>query len=108
MFKWICFGTAVLFGIAVLVLVHNLKTEVTASLDSAQKTVAQANQAVATVNEKLPEIVDGVKKSTETLSDLAEDVELIKSVAGIRSEQAKRGLRGLATYADEIQKTLTE
>ncbi len=105
-FKWICYGTAVLFGVAVLGLVYDLKTDVTSSLDTAQVAITEANQAVATLNEKLPEILAEVQGGTETLSGLAEDVELIKSVAGIHSDQAGRGVRSLITYADEIQKVL--
>lgn len=108
MFKWICFSTALLFGIAVLALIYDLKQDVTSSLEAAHTAVTDANRAVATVNDKLPDIVTEVKKGTETLSALAEDVELIKSVAGIHSEQAERGMRSLATYADEIQKLLAD
>ena len=77
-------------------------------MTAAQAAVSDANQAVSTVNEKLPQIIVEVKKGTETLSALAEDVELIKSVAGVRSEQSERGMRGLATYADEVQKVLAD
>ncbi len=108
MFKWTCLSAAILFGIVILWLVYDLKRDVTASIDTANVTVAEANDVMATVNAKLPEIISEVKKGTETLSDLAEDVELIKSVAGIRNDQKDRGLRGLANYANEIQKVLAE
>ena len=58
------------------------------------------------MNEKLPDIVSAVNIGTETLSGLAQDVELIKSIAGIRSDQTDQGLLGLLGYADQIQKVL--
>lgn len=101
MFKWICLSIAVIFGVVLLILIIDLKHDVTDSLDTAK-------EAVTTVNERLPEIIGEVKSGTETLAALAEDVELIKSVAGLNAEQSDRGVRGLATYADELQKVLAE
>ncbi len=101
MFKWTCFSVASIFGVVLLILVVDLKRDVTASL-------TEANTTVTTVNEKLPEMLGEVKAGTETLAALAEDVELIKSLAGLDAEQSRQGFRGLATYADEIQKLLAE
>ncbi len=84
-----------------MVVILQLKSDVTSAVD-------EANEAVAVVNERLPEIMTEVKTGTETLAGLAEDVELIKSLAGLNAEQAKQGFRGLATYADEIQKVLVD
>jgi hypothetical protein len=106
MFKWTCFAVAVVFGIVLLVLIVDLKKDVTASLDKANEAVANANQAVAVVNERLPEMIGEVKAGTGTLAELAEDVELIRSLAGLQAEQSKQGFRGLATYADEVQRIL--
>lgn len=105
MFKWACFGLAVLFGMAILALLYDLKRDVTASLETARTTASEANQAVGTVNARLPEILAEVKAGTKALSRVADDVELIRSVAGIQDE-TKHNLRGLATYADEIQRVL--
>ena len=105
-FNWICYATAVVFGVAVLALIYGLKSEVTVSLDSAQMAITEANQAIGIVNEKLPDIVAAVNRGSETLSGLAEDVELIKSVAGIRGDQTDQGFRSLLNYADEIQKAV--
>jgi len=101
MFKWICLSIAVIFGIVLLVMIASLKRDVTESMGN-------ANEAVVTVNERLPEIIGEVKSGTEMLAGLAEDVELIKSLAGLNAEQSDRGVRGLATYADEIQKVLAD
>ena len=106
MFKWACFTVAVLFGIAILGLLYELKRDVTSSLETAHAAVSEANQAVTTVNARLPEILVEVKAGTETLSQLAEDVDLIRSVAGIQDEQGEHNLRSLATYADELQNVL--
>lgn len=104
MFKWACLANAIIFGLVVLYMIHDLKRDVTGSLESAQQAVSKANVALETVNGKLPTIVSEVKKGTETLSGLAEDVKLLKSVVGI--EQDDRGLRGLANYADQVQRAL--
>ncbi len=108
MFKWVCFGAAAGFGIVTLVFIYQLKTEVTSALASAESAVEDANQAVTTVNDQLPEIIAQVKTGTETLSQLAEDVELIKSVAGVSDGTSDKGIRGLATYADEMQQMLRD
>ena len=107
-FKWACFGLASVFAVAVLWLLYDLKSDLTRSLETTQATVAEANQAVATVNVKLPQIIDEVTKGTETLSELAEDVDLIKRVAGVPNEDTGRGIRSLAEYADEIQQVLAQ
>ena len=78
----------------------------TTSLDNAKKTVTKANETISTVNDRLPDILGEVKKGTETLSGLAEDVDLIKSVAGLDKQESKRGLRDIADYADAIQDVL--
>ena len=95
-----------IFGVVLVVLLVDLKRDITESVETANVTVRDANQTITTVNQRLPEIVDEVKIGTETLAGLAEDVELIKSLAGLDAEQADRGVRGLATYADAIQKVL--
>ena len=107
MFKWACFGVAVLLAMAMLGLLYDLKRDVTSSLETARTAVTEANLAVTTVNTRLPEILAEVKAGTETLSQLAEDVELIRSVAGIQENEGEHNLRSLATYSDEIQKVLT-
>lgn len=94
MFKWTCLVVAVLFGMLILVLVWDVKRD--------------ADESLAVINEQLPEMMVEVKAATQTLAGLAEDVELIKSLAGISAEQSKQGFRGLATYADEIQRVLVE
>ena len=101
MFKWTCFASGAIFGIALLVVILQLKSDVTSAVD-------EANEAVAVVNERLPEIMTEVKTGTKTLAGLAEDVELIKSLAGLSAERSKQGFRGLATYADEVQRVLVE
>ena len=106
MFKWACLTTAIVFGLIALVLIYDLKRDVTDSLHSAQQAVGKANAALETVNGELPTIVGEVKKGTETLSGLAEDVKLLKSVVGI--EKNDRGLRGLASYADQVEQALAD
>jgi hypothetical protein len=94
MFKWTCLSVAVVFGVVLLVLIVDLKRDVT--------------EPVQTINAQLPEIIGEVKSGTETLAGLAKDVELLKSLAGLGAQQSKEGFRGLATYADEVQKMLVD
>lgn len=104
-FQWTCLAAACVFGSAILYVVLDLKSDVTSSLDKAQVTLKKANSSIDAIGNKLPKIVDQVKNGTETLSNLAEDVELIKSIAGITS-QHKGSFRQLAVYAQEIQMVL--
>ena len=106
MFKWTCLVLAVLFALWLGWMIWDFKRDVSTSLASAQQAVDEANTAVFTVNQQLPGIISEVKKGTATLSGLAEDVDLIKSVVGIEQDSNQPGLRGLATYADEIQAVL--
>ena len=57
MFKWTCFGVAVAFGVVLLVMIFDLKKDVTTSLDTANEAVSNANEAVAVVNQRLPEMI---------------------------------------------------
>ena len=107
-FRWVCYGTAVLFGVILLWMIADLRAQVKESLNTAQETAREGNRAMKTVNEKLPQIVTEVKKGTETLAELSEDVKLIKSVAGVGNDDQQRGLRGLALYADALQKVFAE
>lgn len=107
-FRWICLVLASGFGVIVLWQIHDLKSRVTTSLDNAKETVGKANETISTVNDRLPDILGEVKKGTETLSGLAEDVDLIKSVAGLDKQESKRGLRDIADYADAIQGVLRD
>ena len=107
-FQWICLGLAVVFGTVLLWQIRSLKQNVTNSLDKARETTKKANDTLATVNEQLPSILGEVRKGTETLSGLAEDVELIKSVAGLENTESNRGLREIAHYADAMQRVLRE
>lgn len=106
MFKWACLAAACIFAAIMIYLIVDLKQDVTRSIGSAETALVNANEALSTVNGKLPTIVEEVKRGTETLSQVAEDIKLMKSVVGI--EKNDRGLRGLATYADEIQQVLVE
>lgn len=106
MFKWICFAAGLIVSLIALILLYQIKVDVAQKLESAKLTIDKSNQTLTTVNQKLPEIVAEIKKGTAALSDLAEDVELIKSVAGIDNDEPSRGIRSLAVYANEIQKRL--
>lgn len=105
-FRWACLASACVLASVVIYLIVDLKRDVTRSLSSAEQALSKANETLATVNRELPTIVGEVKKGTGTLSQVSEDIKLLKSVVGI--EKNERGLRGLASYADEIQRVLLE
>lgn len=106
-FQWACLAAAILFGLTILWMIYDLKREVQRSLTAAGEATELGKEAMNTVNEQLPEMVVEVKKGTKTLAELSEDVKLIKSVTGVENEN-QRGLRGLAVYANEVQKFLAE
>lgn len=58
----------------------------------------QAKRATVTINEKLPEILDKTRKSTETLAVLSEDIRQLRDLAGA-SDVRDRSLVG---YADAV------
>ena len=108
LFKWTCFGAAILFAGALFWMLSDLKTKLTASVDRARTTIEDAKETIAVVNGQLPLILAETKQSTQTLARLADDVELMKSIAGVNDQSNNRGVRSLALYAEELQSILAE
>lgn len=107
-FRWICLGMACLFGVILLWMISDFKRRMIASVSRADLALKKVNESVEEVNNNLPEVIGEIRKTSNTLSRVADDVELLKSVAGVSNENVDRGFRGLAIYADEIQQLLAD
>ncbi len=107
-FKWVCLGVGVTFGFILLWMIADFKRKMVVSLDQAEATVGQVQQSVEKVNANMPAVLKEIRETSRTLARVADDVELMKRVAGISSEDEQRGVRGLAIYADELQQILAD
>ena len=74
-----------IFGASIIWIIADLKQEVTASLETVQTAVTEANQAVATVNANLPEIVTEVKKGTGVQTELDKKQSQVLRTLGVSS-----------------------
>ncbi len=108
LFKWTALSIATLFGIVLLWMITDFKQRILVSMEKAEATLDNAKRSVDNVNSKLPAILVEVKQTSQTLARVADDVELMKRVAGIDHESQDRGVRGFALYADELQQILNE
>lgn len=107
-FKWTCLGTGLVFGTLLLWMIADFKSKLLAAVEKAESTVGQVQSSVENVNAAMPSLLEELRDSSQTLSRVANDVELMKRVAGLAHDQSDRGVRGLAVYADEIQQVLAQ
>jgi hypothetical protein len=85
MFKWSCFGLAVIVCGVLLWLLDDMRVEL--------------RKTNATVNAHLPQIVANVNTATTTLANLSKDIESMRDLAGLTSSPSDPSL---ATYADRV------
>lgn len=85
MFKWSCFGLAVIAAGALGWMVNDLRTEI--------------KQATVTVNTQLPEILDKTRQTAETVAVLAEDVRQVRDLSGAANIARDKTL---VAYADRV------
>ncbi len=85
MFKWACLGFAVVSVLGFAWLTNDLRVNL--------------QRTTQTVNEKLPEILEKTRRSTEILAALAEDMKNLRDLAGASSEARDRSL---VSFADGI------
>ena len=107
-FKWVCLVTAIEFGFILLWMISDFKSKMIVALDKAEATIGEVQDSVEKVNSQIPQVLSEIKTTSATLSSLADDVELMKRVAGVGDGDETRGVRGLALYADEVQQLLDE
>jgi hypothetical protein len=107
MFKWVCLLAAIaVSGIGILLLA-DLKRDAQAAIQKADELIErEAKPALTNVNEHLPQFLAEMQKVSATLGELSEDVRLIKSVVGINTDPASRGVRSLIEYANDLQRFL--
>lgn len=107
-FRWACLGVAVVFGLALLGLIWDFRIKVISAIDQSKQTIAKVQESVDKVDQRLPGILAEVHNTSETLSSVADDVKLMKRIAGVDSNNTNTGVRGLAVYADDLQQFLAE
>jgi hypothetical protein len=119
-FRWACLGVAVAFLAALLWMVNDMRVQVRRGSETVQRAgpaLAKLESASATVNDKLPAIVDRTQKTsetvaahlpmvveridttTETLAELAEDIRQLKQLAGLTGKPRDEGL---VAYANSL------
>jgi hypothetical protein len=107
MFKWICFLSAMGVSAVGLWMLADLKRDAQAAIQKADALMErEAKPALTNVNEHLPQFLAEMQKVSATLGELSEDVRLIKSVVGINTDAASRGVRSLMEYANDLQRFL--
>jgi hypothetical protein len=107
MFKWICLLAAIAVSTIGLALLADLKRDAQAAIQKADALMErEAKPALTNVNEHLPQFLTEMQKVSATLGELSEDVRLIKSVVGINTDAASRGVRSLLEYANDLQRFL--
>ena len=87
MFKWICLALAIIVVAGFGWVINDLRVEL--------------KYSSKTVNDHLPEILANIKKSTDTLAMLSEDIKQLRDLAGVVGEGTPRD-RTLVAYADSI------
>ena len=107
MFKWVCLLAAIGVSGVGLWMLADLKRDAQAAIQKADTLMErEAKPALTNVNEKLPQFLAEMQKVSATLGELSEDVRLIKSVVGINTDAASRGVRSLVEYANDLQRFL--
>src|SRR3954453_1820235 len=94
MFKWLCFGLAVVFVIAILLMVNDIRLTVHRSArvvldaeksitDNLPVIVEKSRLTADTISGSLPEVVEKVQTAAEVMAELAEDIRQLKELAGL-------------------------
>jgi hypothetical protein len=87
-FKWSCFGLALVFVGAMLWMLNDVRVEV--------------KRTSTTVNEHLPTMLANVKQGTEVLAALSKDIQKLRDLAGIANTAAGTRDTSLVAYADSV------
>lgn len=114
MFKWLCFGLAVVFVTAILVMVNDIRVQVHRSAqvvlaaersitDNLPVIVEKTRTTADTISGSLPEVVERVQTATEVMAELAEDIRQLKELAGLSHNPRDKNL---IAYADDVLKTI--
>jgi hypothetical protein len=85
MFKWACLGLAVAAVLALGWMVNDLRREL--------------KRTTVALNERLPPILENTRKSSETLTVLAEDLKQMRDLAGVAKGPRDRSL---SEYYDSV------
>jgi hypothetical protein len=103
MFKWVCLGVAVLAVLVLGWMINDLRVELKQAVHTINQNlpemVEKTRKGTDTVVEHLPEIVVKTRKSADTLAELSEDVRQIKDLAGVVSQTREKTL---VAYMDNV------
>lgn len=108
MFKWACFGLGVLFVVASLAILNDIRLQVRASArpiaevgevieNNLPPLVETTRKNAELIAENLPEVVDRTRSAAEVLGELAEDIRQLKELAGLTQNPRDKNL---IAYAD--------
>jgi hypothetical protein len=91
MFKWACLSVASLFGLVLVWMINDVRSDL--------------QGITAAVQQNLPEILAKTKTSTETLAALSSDIRQLRDLSGATDQTRDRSL---AAYADSVLDLLEE
>jgi hypothetical protein len=132
MFKWICLAVAVVFLVAVLWMLNDIRLQVRQSgqaidqasqkinddlpdlINHSRKTTEVVSKTLPEVVEKvrsgtdmvsksLPKVVERVERTTEVVAELAEDIRQLKELAGLKAVPRDKTV---VAYAESVLQTV--
>src|SRR5215510_1037258 len=92
MFRWACLAVGVVFLTLLTWMVNDVRLHVRRSGETVQTTGE-------TINEHLPEIVNKVDTTVDTLAELATDIRQLKELAGVTNSPRNQNL---VAYANSV------
>ncbi|MCI0460481.1 MAG: hypothetical protein L0Z62_26300 [Gemmataceae bacterium] len=115
MFKWSCFGVAVIFLAAVGWMLNDIRLEVRQAGEMARATSQTVNQHLPTIVDRskqitevvatrLPEVVEKVKITTDVTANLADDIKQVRQLL-VGDSKGKRE-ENLLAYANGVVETI--
>ncbi len=99
MFKWVCLSVAIGFLSVLTWLVNDMRLQIRRSGETVQTTGETINEHLP----HLPEIVEKVRTTTDTLAELAADIRQLKELAGVTSTARDQNL---VAYANSVLATI--
>ena len=95
MFKWVCLAVGIGFLSVLTWLVNDMRLQIRRSGETVHTTAETINENLP----HLPEIVEKVRTTTDTLAELAADIRQLKELAGVTSSARDQNL---VSYANSV------
>jgi hypothetical protein len=99
MFKWLCLACALVFAGFMSWVALDIRSEIKRTLANTDRTLVESRESMAIIRRDLPQIVEGARKSADTLSVLSEDVKTVKKLGGLTTITSDGGF---TAYAEEV------